>query len=326
MSEFKRLRQIYPFDHDVLDRVEQAAYRQEGIDWPLYARRYDIPQPTIFHPASGGPIEVLDIAPYDYDRTIVYHQPMACELNPEIMLHVATFAAVQPELRVIAVGNPGRPGSKYGKVPLSKLYDVWKGDLQPAIQPTLEYLESQKIINEVDHIGESYGADKAAAAVEQAYAGRAAMIEPVSVAKAGLVKMGLIFRSTVQHKARYLRPVEQRSGVLVSAEDLTTGIYELGVIGRLSNLAIAHALGRGRYQQRLDTAMEANPDLKVGIAWGTASEFDRENQRDKITAYLLKKYSRDRVVRMPLKNETHAMVVDPLLNAAVYAQLLKETI
>jgi len=330
MSEVERLSAIHPFYDDVLESVERAARRQEGLSWPNYARRYGIPHPQIYLPRHGWPIEVLDISPKDYDTTLVYHQPMACPLNPEIMLHAATLAAVEPEKRIIAVGNPGPPGHGHGKLLASELGKVWKGDLYPTVIPTLDYLNA-KSIKHADHIGESYGADKAAASLDYSEiygveVVRSVMIEPVSVVKAGLLKMGWTFRSTKKHKDRYLNPVRQRSDTLLSAEALTPGPYALGVIGRLSNLAIAHALGLQGYRQRVDTALENNKALKVGVAWGTASEFDRTNQRFSIAHELIDEYSRDRVVPMPLNGETHAMSVDFFLNAAIYSQLLKETI
>jgi hypothetical protein len=330
MSEVKRLAAFYPFDNDVLGNVERAARRQQGLPWPDYMRQFDIPQPQVYLPRHGRPIEVLDISPEDYEDTLVYHQPMACSLNPEIMLHVATLAAVQPEKRIIAVGNPGPPGHGHGKLPAGELKRVWKGDLYPTVIPTLDYLNSRSV-KKADHIGESYGADKAAASLDYSEiygveVVRSVMIEPVSVVKAGLLKMGWTFRSTKKHKDQYLNPVRQRSDTLLSAEALTPGPYALGVIGRLSNLAIAHALGLQGYRQRVDTALENNKALKVGIAWGTASEFDRTNQRFSIVHELIDEHSRDRVVPMPLNGETHAMSVDFFLNAAIYSQLLKETI
>jgi hypothetical protein len=331
MNEFERLSAIYGFDDDVLARVELAAHRQETNTWWEYVRKFNIPEPRVYRPSHGKPIEVLDIQPWDYDQTIVYHQPMACPIDPNIALHVATLSAAQPECRIIAVGNPGPPGKGYGKLTLTQAADVWNGDFYPTVQPTLEYLESQKI-NKADHIGESYGADKAAAAAEHSglyelETVRSVMIEPVSVIKSGMVKLGFIFQSTSKHADEYLEPVRDRSLTFTSAEQLRyrPNLYPVGIIGRLSNLAISHALGLKGYEGRVDRALTFNPNLKVGIAWGTASEFDRQLQRDQLTHRLMFKHGSERVTRMPLKDETHAMNLDIFLNTAIYSQLLKET-
>jgi hypothetical protein len=69
--------------------------------------------------------------------------------------------------------------------------------------------------------------------------------------------------------------------------------------------------------------MSANEEFKAGIAWGTASEFDTENEREQIVENLINEFGEDRISAMPLKGQTHAMNMDPLLNSAIYAQLLK---
>jgi hypothetical protein len=331
MNEFERLSEKYAFDDDVLARVERAAHRQETLTWPEYERRYNIPQPGIFRPNYGKPIEVLDIKPRDYESVVVYHQPMACPIDANIALHAATLAAAQPESRIIAVGNPGSPGKGYGKLSIPQALEVWNGNLYPTVAPTLGYLAAEGI-RRADQIGESYGADKAAAAAE--HAGlygvetiRAVMVEPVSVVKSGLIKMGWTFQSTSKHADKYLEPVRARSLTFKSAEKLRyrPKLYPIGVVGRLSNLAVGHALGMQGFEGRVNRAMEANHKLKTGISWGTDSEFDRNNRRFEITRRLIKKYGRDRVVPMPVVYETHAMNLDLFLNAAIYSQLLKET-
>ncbi len=330
MTEVDYLNRYYDFDDDVLDAVERAAYRQKDETWPEYKARYGIPEPIIFEPMDSKPIEVLDIAPSDFDGTIVYHQPMACALDSNIQLHVATLAAALPDKRVIGIGNPGKPGHGFGKLSARDALRVWQGDLRPAISGTLEYLNYQRLEAGI-HTGESYGADKAAAAAENAYhydheAVRTIMVEPVSVMKSSLIRMGLTFQSTSKHAEKYLLPLRAQSQTFISAEQLKESAvgYAIG-LARLSNLAVGSALGRKGFEQRVSNGLEQNPGMKVGIGWGTASEFDKDNEREVIISRLKEKFGEERIDALPLEGQTHAMNLDIYLNAAIITQLLKNT-
>lgn len=329
-SEFERLSEFYPFSDDVLERVERAAHRQDGLSWPEYQRRFNIPEPKIFRPRDGKPIEVVDLNSDRGQDVIVYHQPMACILDSNILSHVATLAAAQSEHRIIAVGNPGQLGRGSGKLSVAEAVRVWRGDFQPTVAPTLEYLNSQSI-TEASHVGESYGADKAIASAVSAEiydsrAVRSIMVEPVSVVKAGIIKMGMTFMSTGKQGDRYLEPVRSRSSTFVSAEELRykPWLYPFAM-ARLSNLAVAHALGLNGFENRVQTALSEDWALKIGIAWGTHSEFDETNRRGKIVSDLRAGYGADRVASLPLERQTHAMNLDIFLNAAIYSELLAET-
>ncbi|MBX4191075.1 hypothetical protein KW794_03220 [Candidatus Saccharibacteria bacterium] len=330
MNEFERLSKFYPFNDEVLARVEREATRQQDLTWPEYRRRFNIPDPLIYSPTDGKPVEVIDIKPRDYEDVLVYHQPMGCPLDSNISLHIATVAGILPQYRVIGIGNPGPPGRGYGKLSLQDIFRVWNDDLGPTVAPTLQYVNAQGVESAV-HAGESYGAEKAAAAAENAFkydsqATKSLMIEPVAVIKSGIIKMGLTFRSTSQHKEKYLEPIHQRSTTHKSAEATKVSMmeYNLSLI-RLSNLAIAHALGRQDFEGRVERALTVNRDLKAGISWGTESEFDRDNEREKIIKRLQIHYGEARVVDLPLRGQTHAMNLDIFLNSTIISQLLLKT-
>lgn len=338
MSEVERLQTFYDFDDDVLAITEQVACGQENISWPEYARRLNIPEPFTFRPKDAKPIEVIDITPKDYDETLVYHLPMGCLLDSNMVIHVATLAQTQFDKRIISVSNPGQPGRGSGKLSVADAVRVWNGNLKPVVAPTLEYLDSKQI-ESASHIGISYGADKAAAAAENAplkqfgqEVPRTVMIEPVSISTRGLTKLtgllrlGRIFQSTSVHGDKYLEPVRARSQAFVSAEKLKESEvgYAIG-LARLSNLAVAAALAQEGFEGRLERALLVNAGLKAGLSWGSASEFDLNNSRDHIADRLQTEYGRDRLSTLPLVGQTHAMNLDIFLNAAVISQLVKQT-
>jgi hypothetical protein len=328
MSEVDYLTHYYKFDDDVLSQVERAAHQQALATWPEYKARHLLPETQIFTPKDSKPIEVIDIRPKDYDDVVVYHQPMACILDSNRQIHVATLQAVLPDKRVIGIGNPGQPGHGYGKLSIAEALKVAGGNLEPTVSAALEYLHQQKLESAI-HAGESYGADKAVSAAENSAkkdleAVTSLAIEPVSVAEKGLIKMGLTFMRTGKRAENYLSPLRAVSHAFVSAEQLRESplTYALG-LARLSNLAVGAALGKSGFKERLKNAMSANEEFKAGIAWGTASEFDTENEREQIVENLINEFGEDRISAMPLKGQTHAMNLDPLLNSAIYAQLLK---
>jgi hypothetical protein len=330
MSEVSYLLDYYSFDDDVMDAVERAARRQTEVSWPEYQRRYSVPQPKVFEPKDAKAIEVLDFVPHDYEDTVVYHQPMGCALDSNIQLHIATLSAVLADKRVIGVGNPGQPGHGYGNLTFKDTFTVWQGDLRPTVTGTFEYLDANGL-DMVSHVGESYGADKAVASAANANfynqeVVNAIMVEPVSVVKSSLLKMGLTFQSTSKQADRYLKPLRQQSRTFVSAESLKESSLGYGIgLARLSNMAIGSALGKKGFELRLDTGLAQNHHMKTGIAWGEASEFDRDNQREKIIERLVAKYGANRVQALPLPGQTHSMNLDIFLNAAIIAQLFKRT-
>jgi hypothetical protein len=330
MSKIDYLLNYYPFEDDVMDAVERAAQRQADTSWPEYKRRFSVPEPKVFEPKDSKPVEILDLVPLDYEDTVVYHQPMACALDSNIQLHIATLAAVLPEKRIIGVGNPGQPGHGYGKLSLKNAAKVWQGNLHPVVAGTLEYLDDQ-LLSSASHAGESYGADKAAASAEMAgiydhNVVSTVMVEPVSVVKSGLIKMGLTFQSTSKYADKYLTPLRQVSRTFKSAESLKESSlgYAIG-LARLSNLAIGNALGKEGFEGRVAKGLLQNPGMNTGIAWGTASEFDKHNERSKIVDSLCRDFGNDRVTPLTLEGQTHAMNLDIFLNAAIIAQLLKRT-
>lgn len=336
MSEVERLQKFYSFNDDVLARVEEAASLQEGVSFHEYAERLRLPDATWFEPRSGKHVEVLDIRPKDYESTLSFHLPMGCVLDSNMLMHVGTLAQVESDKRIVAVSNPGQPGRGSSKLSIRDSWRVSNDDLEPTVSSTLEYLLAQGI-DKAAHSGISYGADKAAAASENAknheqQATHAIMVEPVSVVKRSstrigrLIKVGRVFQTTGKRGDRYLEPVRRRSSAFVSAErqkDSMVG-YGIGLL-RMSNLAIGMALGENGYEGRVGRAMYMNDGLRVGIAWGTASEFDKDDERAAIVRRLKARFTNRRVEGLPLDGQTHAMNLDIFLNAALIAQLLKKT-
>lgn len=325
MSTVEYLRGYHPFDDDILECVEHAAYNQQGLSWPEFVRRYDIPEPEIFHPKDGNPIEVVDMGPSDYESVFVYHQPMGCQLDSNMMTHVATMAHSSPSSRVISVGNPSKPGRNSGKLSPSEALQVANGYLKPVVGPTLEYMR-QAGVEQAVHIGESYGAEKTAASAQFAFAydhevTDGVMTEPVFTN--GLFKTATAFMRTGRHADKYLRPVRELSDAFKSAEELKESSWQWMMgLGRISNLAIGRALGGGRFGERLNSGLIVNPEMQATVVWGTESELALNGIARALTDPLQWIHA-GRLHTMPLDGQTHAMNLDIFLNSAIALQSLK---
>lgn len=326
MSSVEHLRSYYPFDDAVINRIEEVAHGQKGLSWPEYAAKHDIPHLINYEPRTGKRIEVLDIIPYDYDETLVYHQPMACRLDSNRQIHVATLAASAPTKRIISVSNPGTLFKGTSKIRLRDMPKVWGGDLQPAVEPTLEYINEEQIEATI-HIGESYGSEKAAAAASHAWrydqeVVHTIMTEPIRIAERGLINVARAFQQTSAHGDKYLGPVRELSQTFISAEDLkdSMALFAAGLLSRPSNIVIGKALGRSGFEEQVSTALDSQPEMKAEIIWGEKSELALNGLVFAASERLKAKYGEDRVGTMQLIGQTHAMNLDPFLNSAIILQ------
>ena len=147
------------------------------------------------------------------------------------------------------------------------------------------------------------------------------MVELVLVIKRGLIRMGATFISTSSQAEQYIGPLKQDSQTYTTAREAKESMagYILG-LARLSNLAVAHGLGKPNFENQINDILVDYANIKAGIAWGTKSEFDKNNLRRNIVGLLERAYP-GRVDGIELAGQTHAMNIDIFLNAALISQL-----
>lgn len=328
LSEPERLTQYYDFDHDVVERVGEVADRMRLQTWGDISEK--LPQLKTFDSPGNKSAEVLDIRPIEYDETQVYHLPMGNTLDPNMSLRIAALAEAEPNKRIIVVGNPGSPRHGKGKTKVSDFPTIWKGDLRPAIDSTLRYLDSESI-DTVSHIGFSYGADRAITAAQYANSydqqvPQSVLMEPASVKSRNLIKLTTDFGSTASVLEGYVKSADLPAtdeAIKLSAEQ-SHGVagYIVG-LARLSNIAIAHALARGSFEKRTDLALTAQPEMQADIIWGSESELAINGLVQNLTQRLIDKYGLDRVRGTVLEGQKHAMGDDVFLHTALVLQGLK---
>ncbi|HET8992051.1 MAG TPA: hypothetical protein VFN31_03405 [Candidatus Saccharimonadales bacterium] len=330
MSEIERLNSYYPFDEDVLHIVSDVAEAQRNSDWQTIAGK--LPEPQIFIPENGNPIQVLDISPKDYETTQVYNLPMGCGLDASMTMRVATLASTQPTKRVIAIGNPGGPGANYGSLSREDRQALSKGNMRPVIEPMFQYLNSQKL-SEAVQVGYSYGADKAAAAAFYAanydqVVPKAIFMEPASVVPRSIVDLGLAFKASADGLDEYIEatasPAYLEARKLAEKSGHGFAGYAGGLM-RLSNIAIAKSLCYPSFWPHVSGALDQNENMKADLVWGTKSTISPDKSMRHQLRQPNKFYDHlQRVRTLVIEGGKHAMGDDIFLLSALVLQCAKD--
>ena len=329
-DEMHRLAEYYPFDEDVLAVVAEVAERHRDKDWVDLAR--ELPEPQIYRQAEGKPVTVVDFRPQEYDQTLVYHPSMGCSIDPNSLAIMQVIAKACPDKRLIAAGNPGSFGISTGKLRFRDLTMVATGNLQPTVEPIADYLEKTTDGEEVVHVGYSFGADKAAAAVaHQLQEGALNVVqgiyaEPAAVVKRGIIQLARDFQASDKplqdYVARANSQAYNEAREQAARESYGLPGYVLGLL-RASNIAIGLALTRDGFGGRVAAGLESRPDMRVDIVSGSASEIARAVPLNKTVSDLQWQFGHDRVRHAVIKNGKHAMGNDLFLWAATIKQCLK---
>jgi hypothetical protein len=225
----------------------------------------------------------------------------------------------------LMVGNPSALGDKAGALSLRDCYRTAKAaDLSATIEPTLEFLQSQEI-TQTDQIGYSFGADKALTAIgrsedyDQSVA-TGVIVEPVTAVERGFFELSKTFGSTRQHQRDYIESCQSDPYMEFWDQDnVWKALAFAGGMLRVSNIAIAKALTRNKFNERATRALETQPDAHIEFAWGTESELAIDAPLSKETAALQAQYP-DRVTTHRLEGMYHAGVDDIDLFAAMMLQ------
>lgn len=326
MNTLERLAGYYPFSIETREAVSDFADKQAR--YRTYQDFFDevgVGQPYVVEQTGYKPVSVLDIRPDEHDpaEALFYHLPMANPLDANQMYQVATIAGTNPGKRVIAAGNPSAPGYGAGRLTHSQRAAVTRGDLTPTVDPVLRFADEQGI-EFAEHVGYSYGSDKAAEAATRANheVKNIVAIEPVVGAR-NLLKLGLDFAATAKHLKRYVEANELPSFNEARQDSVGPLAYNLGLL-RLTNIAIARALGRGDFDSRVMAAMDQSrqENAVATIIWGSASELARDGLCKALYSTLEQTYGSRRVQRIRLEDQTHALANDVHLQAAVVLDAL----
>lgn len=326
MNTAERLSGYYPFTPEVIEQVADVAeWQSKFTTYGDFFNAMGIEEPSRVTFDGYYPSEFIDIRQPDANpyEALVYHLPMANALDPNQLYQIATIAKANPGHRVIAMGNPSGRGFDAGLLNHEQRKKVANGNLEPVVEPLLKYLDKKKI-NKARHVGYSYGVDLAAVAAAHGdqEVDRAVVIEPASVVRRNLAKLAINFHSTVKEASRYVNASDLETFIEARKDSVGPTAYALSLT-RFTNIAIARGLAKGGFQDRLDTAIEAQPDMKTTLAWGTESELAINSLVSLYGYCLARRLEPGRLVPLPLKGQKHALANDIHLQAAIVLEGLK---
>jgi pimeloyl-ACP methyl ester carboxylesterase len=335
MTTGERLAQYYDFSTETVDRVSEAADWQNQHTFSYLSRAYQLDESleTIKPQAGDKPLEVVTFKPrqsFDPTHMRVYHLPMGNALSPNMIMNGMRLFEADPTEQLMLVGNPSRPGSNAGRIGLKAAVHVARHkDLSPVNMTLLHHLQ-QLDITSVDHIGYSYGADKAAAAAAtSAQAGQqvrhGVFVEPVAIADRSMPRLARRFGYSARAISRYVNQANSEPYQAVRDQESRWSFlsYSLG-LARTTNVAVALALGKATFAERVEEALESQSDMKVAVGWGTASELTLDEPMQRISGELRQSFGNERVRALRLQGMRHAGGNDIDLHAAIILEGLRD--
>jgi hypothetical protein len=331
MNTTERLQTYYEFDDSVVESVARAAADQNSKTFVDLAEQYGLADGPSRMNLAGvrSPFEYLRIDPkssVDETNVRVYLAPMAIPADENMAMRAIRLFAAAPNKPLIVVGSPAFIGNRSNRLSMMDARKVWRGDLQPAVTPTLRYLEGAGVTR-ADFIGYSYGADTAAVATGDAReygveADRSILMEPASTAERGLVALLKAFKSSESPLASYVEATESQP--LFEARCLADSglVRYVGGLLRLSNIAIAHALSSDSFRGRLDYALLMQPEVRISLAWGGKSELTDNAAMTQTLEAMVRTHGADRLNAIVIPEMHHAGGDDIDLHAAIVLQAL----
>ena len=332
MNVVNRLENLYPFDEAVVQDVELAAALQNQRTFPELADMYNLadgPSTTVI-PGMAGLYQYWHLKPTgDYDETAVrvYMAPMATPTDQNLAMRTMRLFAADPSLPLFVAGAPAAVGNRNNRISPSNLPTVWRGNLQPAVAPTLHFLRSSGV-QTADFIGHSYGAATAAAASAGAAEYGVTVAHGVYMEPAGVVSRGLfrLLGDFKRSEAKLQHNVEaSASEPFLEARKLAdTGFTRyVGGLLRLSNVAIAHAQTMPLFVPDVRTALDEQIHMHATLAWGGKSEITPTPAMERGVKYLGNMFP-GQVSRMMVPEMYHAGGDDIDLHAAMVLQALRK--
>lgn len=330
----ERLESYQVFDEQVIEAVVRAAHDQGRISFGSLARRYGIANEPDIIPGTveHNDFQVLRIIPKgnDFNETQarVYWPGIATPIDPNLIVRGLRLAAADPTRQLILTGNPSSLRSSYNKLGAAARHEVARGNLSPAVEPVLRYL-GRLGITEVEHIGYSLGADKAATASARAgdfdiCVRNGVFIESITAERRSLLSLAIRFAKTTSTLEANVKA--SNSDVLLEARQLSDHGFIRYALGYFdpTNVAIVRCLtGQGIVQRTLD-ALRLQPELRAAIVWGAASELTPLAVMQRVARELEHSEFGQRISTLVIEGMGHNSCENINLHAAIVLQGIRQ--
>lgn len=338
MKTNERLQNYYNFDEAIVQTIADVAEKQNKLSFRELAASHGLEDGAgrAYPYKDNRAIEVIHIKPeVDYDETLlrVCQAPMGITADASMAMRAIRLFDSEPTTPLLVVGSPTGIGNRTNLIERRDWAVFARGDLRPVVRPTLQYLFSLGI-SRTEMVGYSYGADAGAAVGAASYeygihTNKAVLMEPAGIEKRALLTLVRDFQASGAALQNYVDqtmcpPLLEARGIHNSKVSDTVGFLRwTGGLLRASNIAIAHGLAEGKFEDQLSTAMIANPAMKATVVWGTASELTSPAAANKSISNLKSSFTRSRIESMEMAGMHHGGGDDIDLHAAMVLQGLR---
>jgi len=343
MTTEKQLGQYYNFDSDITDAVLEAGAMQDAMGLEGVRAHYDLDNNHDMNVQSENSQfarEELRLTPKgDYDPAVVdvAYLPYAVNMTPNMVyrfsrLHMAQGLLEDRAPREMRIyGNAGL-GHRNATGRLSRedrKLMTGENTLAPVVDPTLQHLKRSKI-GKIAILGASQGADVGATAAGRSplygiETEQAVLADSASNIRLSLPTLGISFAKAGNKLQHYVDETNSEPYSQIVSEEKWVGPegYMTGVF-RPTNIAIAKVLSRNGYKDRVRSAMQNNPNMRLADMWAADSEVGDRAVAQAIAETLTQEFGEDRVTGMEI-NGGHAIINQLDVHAAMMMQGLRET-
>ena len=322
-----RLEGYYPFNADIIDQVSNAMESQARFGtYENFLDAVGANNPKPYSLDGYSQRQILDIRPRheDPDNVVVMHLPMANPLDTNQQYQLATLAYAMPNSRIIAMGHPSGGEFVDGGLTFKQRCAVAHGNFKPVIDPLVSYLDKEQI-ETVINIGGSYGAELAASLAGNGTheTTNTVYIEPASIKKRNVLRLGLDFKSSEPPMAAYVAANELQTFIDARKAGIRGNDYIKGLI-RPTNIAASRGLGQGKFEEHAVKALKSQHGMQTTFAWGTKSELATDDIVSTIADAYTVLAGVEHVRRIRMQGQTHALGNDLALTSVIVLQSLKQ--
>ncbi len=325
----QRLQALRVFTPSVIEAVARFAETQQqtGASYQAFLNDMGAAKVIIHCPVHGAGVPVVDIPAQNKRQkgVLVVHIAMGNSLDENQLFQLATLAGINPAYRVIGFGNPSSdryyvPEQNLNPVDLFLVAATKRS--MPLVRAELDYLEQQGI-KQYYQVGYSFGALKAVIETTYAKPGEVQgllVIDPVSHPRRPLALLK-DFTHTYKPLGKYVNAVDLDAYHAARGAAAKDRNFKKG-LRRPVNIAYALLIARSNLIVLLQKAAAQQPRMRLGIAWGTASELASDEVMKRHTA-VLSETTDMRPQTFRLEGLEHAFANDIYLYGAIVKQFLE---
>ncbi len=312
--------------HDVIARAVETAADIQDLSIQEMVERAGFCSPRMIHHPDSASLLIQDCAPQTNlypNRAMVVFLPMAAGLDEFEQCHLTMLRAQNPDLRIIAVANPGPTETHSPPLSRAHRHQIARGNVMPFLGALFTELQRQGV-TEVDYFGRSWGGQAAVqaaalAATHNVHTVRSVTaVDPAGSESMVFPRLAWRFWTTHNGAVQYLEESLPASyyDLLRDKMRLSEIARYIGMLTHPSNIAVAKAITNGGLERDLDTIAAHAPGAQLTLGWYTDSEIAPHQRMLDIAKRQAARHGH-RFRALPLQGLQHTACTDPELMAIV---------